>query len=373
MISQQVEPMEDTQLLVSVVVISYNGQKYLAHCLDSVLDQDFPREQYEVVLVDNASHDGSADFVEQNYPAVRVLRLDHNYGPAVAMQHALPHLKGKYFAAINQDVVAHRRWLAELVEVIINEPQAGLVESNMILSQWPEYDELQRDAPVQRAYVCDLTPFGTHDFHVVPVTPATPPIPVLAAYCAGCIFNPRVLDKLGYFADPGIFAYADDVDIGLRLNAAGYKVLLAPRSLVYHDTEWHFRWNMRSLRRAFWAARNIILVFYKISYTSEFLRLLPQLLVGKLLKAGQNSPTAVGKIAYALAGTPLLLVSLAAALVKMPAYRELRKVTLSHRIMPPGWLVDRLRSINWQPDPTVWTDSSIMTRVNMSVTDRPVG
>ncbi len=359
MISQQGKAMgEDTQLLVSVVIISYNGRKYLAHCLDSVLDQDFPREQYEVILVDNASQDGSADFVEQNYPAVRVLRLDHNYGPSVAMQRALPHLKGRYFAAINQDVTAHRRWLAELVGVITAEPQAGIVESNMILSQWPEYNELQRDAPVQRAYVCDLTPLGVHDFHVVAVTPNSPPIPVLSAYCAGFIMNPRIIEKLGYFVDPGLFAYFDDIDLGLRLNAAGYKVLLAPRSLVYHDTEWHFKWNMRSVRRAFWSTRNMILVFYKVSYTSEFLRLLPQLLVGKLVKAGQHARSPVAKVALALAGTPLLLVGLAAALVKMPGYRELRRITLSHRVMPRGWLVDRLRNADWQPDQTVWAGRS---------------
>ena len=355
MTDQVIQPKtEEKEFLVSVVIVTYNGRKYLADCLASVLDQDFPREQYEVVVVDNASCDGSADFVEQNYPTVRVRRFDRNYGPGVAFDRALPHLRGKYFAYLNQDVVAHRRWLAELVEVITSHPQAGLVESNMILPQWPEYEGLDREGLIERAYVCDLTSLGIHDFRMAPVTPTTPPIPVLAAYCAGCITNPRIMEKLGYWVDPGFFAYADDLDLGLRLNAAGYQVLLAPRSVVYHDTDWHFKWDMRSLRRALWVTRNTILAFYKISYTSEFMILLPRLLLGKLLKAGQHCRSLVGRVAYALAGTPLLLVGLVAALVRLPAYRQRRRLTLSRRKMERGWLVNRLLNPGWQPDQAVW-------------------
>ncbi len=355
MTDETMRPMaEAPQLLVSVLIVTHNGRKYLGDCLDSVLDQDFPQEQYEVTVIDNASRDGSADFVEQNYPTVRVLRLDRNYGPNEAVRRILPHVKGQYLAYLNQDVVAHRRWLAELVDVITSHPQAGIVESNMILPQWPEYEGRRREGLIERAYVCDVTSFGVYDFRVVPVTPTTPPIPLLAVYGAGAIANMRIFDELGYFVESGFFAYADDLDLGLRLNAAGYQVLLAPRSVVYHDTDWHFKWDWRSLRRALWVTQNTILTFYKISYASEFIILLPRLLLGKVLKAGQHHPSLVGRVAYALASIPLLLVGLGAALLKMPAYRQRRRLTLSHRRMQPGWLVDRLLHPGWQPDATIW-------------------
>jgi len=373
MTDQTIRPKtEEKEFLVSVVIVTYNGRKYLDDCLASVLDQDFPREQYEVVVVDNASRDGSADFVEQNYPTVRVLRFDHNYGPGVAFDHAFPHLRGQFPAYLNQDIVAHRRWLAELVDVITSHPQAGLVESNMILPLWPEYKGLDREGLIERAYVCDVTPFGTHEFHVVPVTPTTPPIPVLAAYCAGCIMNPRIMEKLGYWADPGFFAYADDLDLGLRLNAAGYQVLLAPRSVVYHDTPWP-RWSVRDLRRALWVTRNTILAFYKISYTSEFMILLPRLLLGKLLKAGQHCRSLVGRAAYALVATPLLLAGLTAGLLKMPSYRQLRRLTLSQRKMERGWLTDRVLNPGWQPDPTIWRDRASRAKDSKSVAKLSLG
>jgi GT2 family glycosyltransferase len=342
--------------LVSVLIVTYNGRKHVGACLTSVLDQDLPREQYEVVVVDNASRDQTADWIAQNFPAVRVIRLDQNYGPNTAVRLARPHLRGRYIAYANQDVVAHRRWLSELLQAMMSHPRAGIVESNMILPQWLEYNPALRDAPVQRAYVCDLTPLSIQDFRIVPVTPTTPPIHVLSAYCAACLMNPEILDQLGYWTDEGFFAYFDDIDLGLRLNASGYEVLMAPRSLVYHDTIWLFQWSRRSVRRAFLSTRNMILVYYKLCYPSEFFRLLPRLFLGKLLRAGQHNPTLVGKLAYALVATPLLVISLVAAVLKMPRYRKLRKLTMSHRITPPGWIVESLRNLDWGADRAVWAE-----------------
>ncbi len=366
-------PTEKEQLVASVVIISHNGRSYLNDCLASVLDQDFPREQYEVVVADNASRDGSADFVEQNYPTVRVLRLDHNYGPGVAIHHVLPHLRGRYMAYLNQDAVAHRHWLAELVDVITAHPLAGVIESNMILPEWPEYEGRRREGLVERAYVCDLTPLIVHDFRTVPVTPTTPPIQLLSAYGGGCIFNPQIIEKLGYWFDPDFFAYFDDIDLGLRLNAAGYQVMLAPRSVIYHNTDWQFTWDRRSVRRAFLSTRNMFLVFYKLSYISELIILLPRLFLGKMLKAGQACHSAIGRVAYALAAIPLLLVGFIAALLKIPAYRQRRKLTLSHRKMKSGWLVSRLLNPGWQPDQAIWTGCAGDTEDDRSVPNLSAG
>ena len=341
--------------LVSVLVVTHNGRRQVGDCLTTLLDQEMS-QPYEVVAIDNASADGTAEYIEQNFSAVRLIRLDRNYGPNTALRLARPHLRGRYIAYANQDIVAHRRWLAELVEVARAHPRAGIVESNMILPQWPEYQPQRREAPVQRAYVCDLTPLSIQDFRIVSVDAATPPIPVLSAYCAACIINPQVLDELGYWSDEGFFAYFDDIDLGLRLNASGYEVFLAPRSLVYHDTIWLFQWSWRSIRRAYLSTRNMILVFYKLCYPSEFIRLLPRLMLGKLLRAGQHRQTALGKASYALAATPLLVISVMAAFLKMPAYRERRKLTMSRRIAPPGWVVDSLKRLDWKADGAVWSE-----------------
>ncbi len=350
--------------LVSVLVITFNGGKHVRACLASLLDQDMPRELYEVAVIDNHSTDGTLELIEREFPSVRLIRLDRNYGPNTALSRARPFLKGKYIAYANQDVVAHRRWLAELVETAQSHPRAGVVESNMILPQWKEYRPEQRDAPVETAYVCDLTPLIVQDFRIVPVTPSSPPIPVLSAYCAACIMNPEVLDTLGYWTDEGFFAYFDDIDLGLRLNASGYEVLLAPRSVVFHDTIWLFKWSWRSLRRAYLSTRNMVLVFYKLCYPVEFAKLLVPFVLGKLVRAGQHQRSRLGKVLYGLAAMPLLTVGMVAAIAKMPEYRKRRAQTLSCRVTPSGWVIDSIRKLDWGPDRGVWSPAPVTVESN---------
>ena len=68
--------------LVSVIVLGYNGREYVEGCLSSLLDQDLPIDQYEVLYVDNGSRDGSAALVRERFPEARVVELDRNYGYA---------------------------------------------------------------------------------------------------------------------------------------------------------------------------------------------------------------------------------------------------------------------------------------------------
>ena len=185
---------------------------------------------------------------------------------------------------------------------------------------------------------------------------STPPVPVLSVYGAGTLSNLAILGTLDHVLDSDFFAYADDLDLGLRLNAAGYQVLLAPRSVVYHDTDWHFKWDMRSIRRSLWVTRNTILAFYKSSYWDEFLVILPRILLGKLIKAGQNQKNFPAKLFYGATGIPLLLIGLANAFVRMPSFSARRRRSLAQRKMPHGWLTRRLIDEGWKPDPAVWTN-----------------
>jgi GT2 family glycosyltransferase len=338
---------------VTVLIVAYNGTKYLRACLDSVLDQDFPNEHYQVMVIDNASSDGSADFVEQYYPHVRVVRMDKNHGPNRALTLVGDLLRTQYVAYLNQDVVVHRRWLPELWEVIRNHPQAGVVESSMILPNMPEFNGLRREGLIERAYVWDTTLLGTHEFRIIPVTATTCPIPVLAVCGAGTMSNLAILGRMDHVLDPDIFAHADDLDLGLRLNAMGYQVLLAPRSVVYHNTDWFFRWDLHSLQKALWVTQYTILAFYKVCYWREFLYLLPHLLFGKLVKAGQNQRNPFVKVLFGLLAVPIMILGFAMALQRMPSFSGKRRRTLAQRKMPPGWIVDRLRNQGWRPEKAV--------------------
>jgi GT2 family glycosyltransferase len=355
MSESQIQPFDENRPpFVTVLIVSFNGKSYLRACLDSVLDQGFPRENYQVMVIDNASRDGSADFVEQNYPMVDVVRMDRNYGPNRALTNIGNLLRTQYVAYLNQDVVVHRRWLAELWEVMRSHPNAGVVESSMILPDAPEFKERRREGLIGRAYVWDTTLYGTHEFRTITVTPTTPPVPVLAVCGAGTMSNLAILAQMDHVLDPDIFAHADDLDLGLRLNAAGFEVLVAPRSVVYHDTDWFFHWNIHSIRKGLWVTQYTILAYYKVCYWSEFLVLLPSLLLGKLIKAGQNQRSAAAKVVYGVLAVPLVVVGLAMAVWRLPRFREKRRRTLAQRKMPRGWIVDRLRNPGWKAETPVW-------------------
>ena len=137
--------------VVSVLIVSYNGRKHIGACLASVLDQDLPHEQYEVVVADNASSDGTPELIARDFPTVRVVRLDHNHGPNTAVRLVRPSLRGKYIAYANQDAVANRRWLRELLETMVSHPRAGVVEAEGAL-----YESLA-------AYWCAVAPLLVGD------------------------------------------------------------------------------------------------------------------------------------------------------------------------------------------------------------------
>ncbi len=340
--------------VVTVLIVSYNGMRYLKACLDSVLDQDFAGLGYDVMVIDNASRDGSADFVKQNYPAVRVVELDRNFGPSKALMMVGPLLRTAYVAYLNQDVVVHRRWLIELWKVMKAHRQAGVVVSNIILPEWPEFQEMRREGLIGRAFVGDTSIFGTQQFRVIPVTPDTQPIPIMLTCGAGNMSNLAILGLLDHVLDPDIFAHSEDFDLGLRLTTAGYQVLFAPQSVVYHNTEWNFHWNWRNIQKAFWTTEFTVLSFFKACYWTEFLILLPLLLFGKLLRAGEAERTVPRRIAYALMALPLALMAFACAVVQMPRFSSRRQGSLAIRKMPPGWVISYLYHAGWKPHPELW-------------------
>jgi hypothetical protein len=97
---------------VSVVVLGFNEKRYLENCLSAVLDQDFPREQYEVLFVDNASSDGSSMWVKEHFPDVEVVRLEQNLGFGGGNNRGAEQAQGDLVAFLNADTVVHRGWLS---------------------------------------------------------------------------------------------------------------------------------------------------------------------------------------------------------------------------------------------------------------------
>jgi GT2 family glycosyltransferase len=100
---------------VSIVTVNYNGKRFLTSLFKSIKDLDYPPESIQTILVDNASSDGSIDFVKKNFAWVNILQLDKNHGYAGGNNAGMRIAEGDYIALINNDCVVDRSWLKEMV------------------------------------------------------------------------------------------------------------------------------------------------------------------------------------------------------------------------------------------------------------------
>ena len=211
-----------------VVVLNWNGEKYLRDCLRSVLDQTYP--EYRVVVVDNASADGSRDLVTGEFPEAELLALPENRhfarGTNAGFERAMQDPECRFVVALNNDTRVGREWLAALVRAAAD-PKVGSVASKMLLMDHPELINsagfwITRDgAAVDRGWL--EKDQGQYDHEA----------DVFGASAGAALYRREALDAVGLF-DGDFLAYLEDVDLAWRLRLAGYAARLAPDSVVYH-------------------------------------------------------------------------------------------------------------------------------------------
>ncbi len=333
--------MEDNpKLKASVVVLAYNDKKYLDACLSSLVDQDMPAEDYEVIYADNASTDGSVAYVAETFPTVRILRLDRNYGFAEGNNRAAAAARGRYVAFQNADTVAHRRWLPELLKAIESDDEVKACHPAGLPLNFGGYHE--RELQPEVGVMCDLTRYGYIDFTETLLS--GPMVATLHAAGGSVLVDTEIFDELRYYFDPSYFIYNEDTDLGLRINNLGYKILFVPSAATYHERAPSRRTvlNKKGLRMAFLVTRNRIITFYKNMSTLEFLLTLPLVSLGSIVKLRTFPMRPWQRILYALGLIPYTIFSMAMAFVRIPKYREDRRYILSHSRQKRFWLLKEL-------------------------------
>lgn len=208
--------------LVSIVIVNWNGRKYLQECLDSLLGQTHP--ELEIILVDNASVDDSVTFVEKNYPDVRIIRNDDNLGFAEGTNIGIRASKGDLITLFNQDAFADREWLARLVEALEGSDDIAAVAGKVYY--WG-------DAFGKDAVFCTwskIDPFTARPYNFHDNEPASD-----VDYVTGCaaLFRKRVIDEVGLL-DTDYFLYFDETDWCARMIRAGYRFVYVPEATARH-------------------------------------------------------------------------------------------------------------------------------------------
>jgi GT2 family glycosyltransferase len=330
----------EDKIVASVIVLGFNDKKYLEACFDSLLDQDMPPGSYEVIYADNASTDGSADFVESAFPDVVLVRLDKNYGFAEGNNRAAEFARGRYIAFQNADTVAQRQWLSELVKAIESAPNVKAAHPTGVPLNFGGYNE--RSILPEVGVMCELTRYGYVDF--TESDPRGDYVPTLFIAGGSLLIDSEIKSQLRYYFDPTYFIYNEDTDLGLRINNLGYTVLYAPLSVAYHQRSPSRRslLNKKGLRMAYLVTRNRFITFFKNMFALEFLLALPLIFLGSIIKLRTMPLSITKKLLYSIGLIPYTFLSFLVALVRFPMYAENRRFILSNRPQGRYWLFKEL-------------------------------
>lgn len=211
--------------LVSVVIPNWNGKRFLTGVLDSLAKQTY--KQVEVVVVDNGSHDGSVEFIRENYPTVQLALYEKNTGFAVAVNRGIRESKGEFIALINNDTVLEDEFIAELVKGMDEHPECGSLGCKMLA-----YDDHSLLDGVGDGYRRGGLP-GRIGHREKDTGLFDEGRYILGACGGAALYRRSLFCDIGLF-DDDYFAYLEDVDIALRAQSAGYKCYYIPTARIYH-------------------------------------------------------------------------------------------------------------------------------------------
>ncbi len=239
--------------LVSIIILNWNGKEYLGKCLRSLKKQTY--KNFEVILVDNGSTDGSIDYVKDNFGHfIKLIQNNTNLGFARGNNIGIKNSKGKYILLLNNDTRTDSVWVEELVKVAEGDDKIGMCASKVLSLDNPKIidnvghliykDGLNRG---RGRLEYDKGQYDTAEEVFFP---------------SGCAatYRKKMLDEIGGF-DEDFFAYCDDTDIGIRGRLAGWKSVYVPKAIVYH--KYSASTSPYSLFKAFHAERNRLWIAVK--------------------------------------------------------------------------------------------------------------
>ncbi len=209
---------------VSVVIVSWNGRHHLTRCLDAVAAQR--GIAFETILVDNGSSDGTAAFVGESYPWVRLVRLETNAGFTGGNNAGVREARGEYVALLNNDTEVAPDWLARLRAGVDLTEGFALVSSRVVYMDTPDVLDSAGDGFTRAG--------GAFKHgHGEPVSRALVSREVFGVCGAACLLPTSLFRDLGGF-DDAFFASHEDVDLSYRARLRGYRCRYVADAVVLH-------------------------------------------------------------------------------------------------------------------------------------------
>lgn len=209
---------------VSVIIVSYNKKELLGETLAGLRRQSF--RDFEIIVVDNASTDGSAEFVAATFPDARLIVSNENTGFAKGNNIGIESARGEFIAFLNNDAVPEKTWLSELLDAAARHPEAGFFASRVLRQEDPTRLDTAGDGitfagtAYRRGHLQPAMDYAREEF-------------IFGASGSAAFYRRSVLEEIGLF-DEDFFAVYEDVDLSFRAQLAGYKCRYVPTAIVYH-------------------------------------------------------------------------------------------------------------------------------------------
>lgn len=303
---------------LSVVIPNWNGKRYLGPCLDSLRAQTQP--DIEIIVVDNASTDGSQQFVRAGYAEMRLIELPQNQGFTGACNRGMREAAGEFVALLNNDTEVARDWTAQVIKALDDKPAAGIIACKMLL-----HDQRERLHTAGDFFAIDGSA-GNRGFGEIDHGQYDGGDYVFSACGGAAVYRRCLLEEIG-FLDDDFFFLLEDVDIAWRAQLAGYAVWFAPGAVVYH----HLSATGGGKTASYYAGRNGIWLIVK-NMPSALLRKYWRRIVARQTRLFWEALIAWrGEAARArLRGMAAGLLSLRGILAKRREIQSIRRVSDAH-------------------------------------------
>jgi GT2 family glycosyltransferase len=256
--------------LVSILVLNYNGVKYLKECYDSLLKSTYTA--IEIILVDNHSTDESVRFTRENYQQVKIVQTQANKGYSRAYNIAFKYAAGKYFLLLNNDIIVKPDWLYPLVETAESDKTIAALQPKILSIIDKDYFEYagagggfidKYGYPFLRGRIFYFTEKDTGQYD--------DPLEVFWTSGAAMFINAEALQNSGIL-DEDFVHHMEEIDLCWRMHLAGYKLKVIPQSTIYHYAGATIK--PESFKKFYWNHRNNIFMLMKNLEGKNLLKIL---------------------------------------------------------------------------------------------------
>ena len=313
---------------ISIIIVTYNGKRYIPDLFESLCNQSYAIDKMEIIVLDNASTDDTADIISKQYPKVKVIKLGENIGYAAGNNKALQYASHDFLVFLNQDTICHRNWLRGLIQCMQERPDAGACTSNMVIVDSGVGRMIDRNIMPDSLSYYDLSIFGYACYRK-----GVKGDIILTKMISGCSFviRRKLIEELRCLFDEDLWMYVEDTDLSLRIHNLGYKTCAVRDSVVYHLHNMNIIFNIPNLNIAAKAIMNRVYVFFKNMSWLEFIVFYPLLLFGGMFKIITIQISLFRKILYTLPYAVFSISCMVVALSNMQKYYAKRKIILKNR------------------------------------------